>query len=172
MTAVRILGIDPGSRQTGYGIIESIGQRNLHVAHGRIRSTDGDMAQRLLAIFTGLEEIIREFMPAEIAVEETFVNRVNASSALVLGQARGVAVCAAARSGVPVAEYAATQVKLAVTGTGRAEKQQVQHMVRAMLKLQGVLTADASDALAVALTHAHVRGTRQRSGYALDKAWG
>lgn len=172
MGTVRIFGIDPGSRQTGFGVIDCSGQRHTHVAHGRIRSTEGDLAQRLLAIFDGLEAAIREYAPQEIAVEETFVNRVNAASALVLGHARGVAVCAAARSGLPVAEYAAAQVKLAVTGTGRAEKHQVQHMVRALLAVREAIPVDACDALAVALTHAQVLSTRRATGVTLDRSWG
>lgn len=170
--AIRILGIDPGSRFTGYGLIEVVSNKNRHIAHGRINATVGEMSQRLLTILQGLGEVIREYEPDEVAIEETFVNRVNAASALVLGQARGAAICAAAQAGKPVAEYAATQVKLAIAGHGRAEKQQIQHMVKVLLNLREVLVADASDALAVALTHAHVRSTRLRTGVALSKAWG
>lgn len=169
---IRILGIDPGSRFTGYGLIEAVSNKNRHVAHGRINATKGEMPERLLTIFNGLAEVIREFQPQEIAIEETFVNRVNAGSALVLGQARGVAVCVCAQAGLAVAEYAAAQVKVAIAGHGRAEKQQVQHMVKVLLNLREALPADASDALAVALTHAHVRSTKLRSGVTLNKAWG
>lgn len=169
---ITILGIDPGSRHTGFGIIESTGSKSRHIAHGRINSIEGEMPQRLLKIFAGLQEIIREHGPAEIAIEETFVNRSNAQSALVLGQARGAAMCAAAQSGLPVAEYAAAQVKVAIAGNGRAEKQQVQHMVKVLLNLREAPAADAADALAVALCHAHVRGTRMRAGVVLNKAWG
>lgn len=170
--SVRILGIDPGSRYTGYGLIEVVASKSRHLGSGRIDATRGEMPQRLLTILNGLSEVIREFAPEEVAIEETFVNRVNAASALVLGQARGAAICAAAQAGLPVAEYAAAQVKVAIAGHGRAEKEQVQHMVKVLLNLREKLVSDASDALAVALTHAHVRSTRLRTGIALSKAWG
>lgn len=167
-----ILGIDPGSRYTGYGLIECVSNKNRHVAHGRIDATKGEMPERLLKILDGLAEVIAQFKPQECAIEETFVNRVNAASALVLGQARGAAICACAKAGLPVAEYAAAQVKVAIAGHGRAEKQQIQHMVKVLLNLREALAVDASDALAVALTHAHVRSTKLRAGVALNKAWG
>jgi len=170
-SVVRILGIDPGSRLTGYGVIDCLGQKAEHVAHGRLRTVEGSLPERLLAIFQGLEAVIAEFQPQEVAIEETFVNRVNAASALVLGQARGAAVCVAARAGLPVAEYAATQVKLAVVGTGKADKQQVQHMVRTLLRVQGAFTADAADALAIALTHAHVRSSLRSAGAVWSRSW-
>lgn len=170
--SVRILGIDPGSRYTGYGLIEVVSNKSRHLGSGRINATAGEMPLRLLAILNGLTEVIREFAPEEVAIEETFVNRVNAASALVLGQARGAAICAAAQAGLPVSEYAAAQVKVAIAGHGRAEKEQVQHMVKVLLNLREKLASDASDALAVALTHAHVRSTRLRTGIALSKAWG
>ncbi|HVT37307.1 MAG TPA: crossover junction endodeoxyribonuclease RuvC [Nevskiaceae bacterium] len=168
----RILGIDPGSRHTGYGLIECASNRNRHLAHGRIDTLEGEMPQRLLAILNGLTDLIREYQPDEIAIEETFVNRANPASALVLGQARGAAICACAQAGLPLAEYAAAQVKVAIAGNGRAEKQQVQHMVKVLLNLRAALPLDASDALAVALTHAHVRGTRLKTGVTLRAAWG
>jgi crossover junction endodeoxyribonuclease RuvC len=167
----RILGIDPGSRYTGYGVIESAAQKSHYLACGRINATAGEMPERLLKILEGLAAVIAEFQPQEVALEEVFVNK-NAMSALVLGQARGAAICAVAKASLPLSEYAAAQVKLALTGNGRAEKIQVQHMVRILLNLHDTLAADASDALAVALTHAHVRTSRQRSGDALRKAWG
>lgn len=166
-----ILGIDPGSRYTGYGVIESAGQKSRHIASGRLNVSEGDMPLRLLKVFDGLAELIERFRPAEIAIEETFVNRANAQSALVLGQARGAAICACARAGVPVAEYAAAQVKLAIAGNGRAEKEQVGHMVKVLLNLREKIAADAADALAVALCHAHVRTTHKRAGIILNKAW-
>ncbi len=169
---VRILGIDPGSRTTGWGVIESSGHRSVHIAHGCLRIGGDELPARLLAILRGLGEVLGEYAPEEVAIEETFVNRANAASALVLGQARGAAICAVAGAGVPIAEYAAAQVKVAIAGNGRAEKQQVQHMVKILLNLQDKLASDASDALAVALTHAHVRGTRLKAGIALSKAWG
>lgn len=125
-----------------------------------------------MTIFAALSELIHEHAPQEVAIEETFVNRVNAASALVLGQARGVAICAAAQAKLPVAEYAAAQVKLAIAGNGRADKIQVQHMVRVLLNFKAPLSADAADALAVALTHAHVRSTKMRAGVAINKTWG
>lgn len=169
---MRILGIDPGSRFTGYGVIESAQGRSRLVAAGRLDVREGALPLRLLAILEGLAGVIREHAPQEAAVEETFVNRVNASSALILGQARGAAVCACAQARLPVAEYAAAQVKLAVAGHGRADKHQVSHMVRALLNTRDSFATDAADALAVALTHAHVRTTRLRSGDALARAWG
>ena len=172
MTAVRILGVDPGSRYTGYGLIESDKGRSRLLAAGRLDVREGTMAQRLLAVVTGLSDVIRAHAPQEAAVEETFVNRVNAASALVLGQARGAAICACAQAGLAVSEYAATQVKLAIAGNGRADKDQVAHMVRVLLNTRDAFAADAADALAVALTHAHVRTTRARTGDALRRAWG
>lgn len=169
---VRILGIDPGSRTTGWGLIDSSGHKSQYVAHGCLAVGDGDLPERLLKILRGLSAIIGEHAPQEIAIEETFVNRANPQSALVLGQARGAAICAIAGAGLPMAEYAAAQVKMAIVGNGRADKEQVQHMVKVLLNLKLKLAADASDALAVALTHAHVRGTRVRAGIALSKSWG
>lgn len=169
---VRILGIDPGSRYTGYGLIETQKGRSVYLHAGRLDVREGSMPERLLAIFQGLGEVIAQHAPAETAIEETFVNRVNAGSALILGQARGVAVCACALAGLPVSEYAAAQVKLAIAGNGRADKDQVAHMVRVLLNTRDSFAADAADALAVALTHAHVRTTRQRTGDALKRAWG
>lgn len=166
-----ILGIDPGSRFTGYGVIESAGQKSRYITSGRLNVSEGEMPGRLLKVFEGLAAVIKAHAPAEIAIEETFVNRANAQSALVLGQARGAAICACAQAGLPVSEYAAAQVKLAIAGNGRAEKEQVQHMVKVLLNLREKLAADASDALAVALCHAHVRSTNKRAGMILDKAW-
>lgn len=172
MSAVRILGVDPGSRFTGFGLIESDKGRSRLIAAGRLDVSKGDMAARLLAVLIGLSKVIGEHLPHEAAVEETFVNRANAASALILGQARGAAICACAQAGLPVSEYAAAQVKLAIAGNGRAEKEQVAHMVRVLLNTREAFAADAADALAVALTHAHVRTTRLRTGDALKRAWG
>jgi crossover junction endodeoxyribonuclease RuvC len=170
---VRILGIDPGSRTTGWGVIDSSGHKSLHIAHGCLAVGAGELPDRLLKILRGLSELIGEYQPQEVAIEETFVNRANPQSALVLGQARGAAICAIAGAGVPMAEYAAAQVKMAIVGNGRADKDQVQHMVKVLLNMQALkMAADASDALAVALTHAHVRGTRVRAGVTLSKSWG
>ncbi len=153
--SVRILGLDPGSRRTGYGLIECRGSDAAHVAHGCIVLKDTSVAQRLRAIFEAVEELIAKHRPDEVAVERVFVNR-NADSALKLGQARGAALSAVPR-GTSVFEYAPRTVKMAVVGFGGADKGQVAHMMRALLGLSGRLAADASDALAVAVCHAHSR---------------
>lgn len=153
-------------------MIDVLGSRSQLVACGRLNVAEGEFPVRLLAIYQGLQAVIQEHQPLEAAVEETFINRSNAQSALVLGQARGAAICALAVAGLPVAEYAAPQVKLAIAGSGRAEKEQIQHMVKILLKTQVRLAADAADALAVALTHAHVRQTQQRTGTTLLRQWG
>lgn len=167
----RILGIDPGSRYTGFGVVDVVGRGERYVGCGRINSIEGSMAERLNRIFTQLNEVIEEYQPDEAALEETFVNRVNAASALVLGQARGVAFCALGVKGLTVAEYSASQVKQAVTGSGRADKVQMQQMVRLLLKLDAAPASDAADALAVALTHARVRSTRLATGQAYAGSW-
>lgn len=151
----RILGIDPGSRVTGYGLIDVVGIRSQWVAHGCIRCEKGTFSERLLRIYTGLAEIIALHAPCEVAIESVFVKR-NASSALVLGQARGVAILAVAASGLALSEYAPAQVKSAVVGNGRAEKEQVKHMIRMLLTLERQPPTDAADALAVAICHAHM----------------
>jgi crossover junction endodeoxyribonuclease RuvC len=155
---VRIIGIDPGSRVTGYGVIEAAAGRQRVVAFGRICTESGELPQRLLQIQSELAAVLREHAPSEAAVEQVFVKR-NVATALVLGQARGVALCTAAAAGVSVTEYAATRIKQAVTGSGRAEKPQVAHMVKLLLKLPSAPPSDAADALAVALCHAQVRNT-------------
>lgn len=162
MTAstVRILGIDPGSRRTGYGLIEA-GARSLHVAHGVIAAGELPLAERLLAILEGVSAVVREFRPQEIAIESVFV-KLNARSALTLGQARGAAICAVAQAGLPMQEYAPAEIKLAVAGSGRADKRQMQQMVKVLLNLRQSAAADAADALACALCHAHLRTHRAR----------
>ena len=150
----RILGIDPGLRITGFGVIDRHGSRLSYVASGRIRTPDADLARRLKTILDGLQEVIAEHRPEEVALEKVFVN-VNPSSTLLLGQARGTAICAAVLQGLPVAEYTALQVKQAVVGNGHAQKRQVQEMVRRLLRLAGDPSADAADALACAICHAH-----------------
>jgi crossover junction endodeoxyribonuclease RuvC len=152
--ALRILGIDPGLRVTGFGIIEKNGSKLAYVASGCIKSGDADLPDRLKTILAGLREIIGEHRPAQVAVEKVFVN-VNPASTLALGQARGTAICAAVDAGLPVAEYTALQVKQAVVGNGHAKKEQVQEMVKRLLGLSGVPSADAADALACAICHAH-----------------
>lgn len=150
----RILGIDPGSRVTGYGLIDSDGRSSRHVASGTIRTAGDDLAERLGAIFHGVGELIDAHQPGEVAIESVFIAK-NASSALKLGQARGAAICACAARALPVAEYSPRAVKLAIVGAGAADKAQVQHMVRVLLKLTEPLTPDSADALGIALCHAH-----------------
>lgn len=159
---IRILGLDPGLRRTGWGLVES-GQGALHfVACGVVRvAEEGELALRLLRLYEGLREVVRRYAPAEAAVEETVLNR-NAASSLRLGHARGVALLAAAHAGLPVAEYASKRVKRAVTGTGGATKEQVAAMVRVLLPNSGMPAGDAADALAVAICHAHERETHRR----------
>ena len=155
MTCIRILGIDPGLGITGYGVVEKDGASLGYVASGRIVSDERQpLSQRLATILEGLEEVIRSFAPVEVAVEKVFVN-VNPHSTLLLGQARGAAICAAVLARLPVAEYTALQVKQAVVGQGHARKEQVQEMVMRLLKLPGLPGADAADALACAICHAH-----------------
>jgi crossover junction endodeoxyribonuclease RuvC len=151
---VRILGIDPGLRITGFGVIERSGSRLAYVTSGCVRSGAGALAERLKAILEGLAEVIAANRPQEVAIEKVFVN-VNPQSTLALGQARGSAICAAVIAGLPVAEYTALQVKQAVVGKGHAQKEQVQHMVRRLLALPGNPSPDAADALACAICHAH-----------------
>jgi len=153
-----ILGIDPGSRITGYGIISKEGNRLIHVDNGAIFTQSAtDFPQRLQQIFAGLSTIIEQYQPEAVAVESVFLAK-NAQSALKLGQARGAAIVAAVCVGLSVFEYSALQVKQAVVGSGRAEKQQVQHMIKVLLNLPEVAQEDASDALAVAVCHAHSAG--------------
>lgn len=149
-----ILGIDPGSRITGYGVINAVGQKIEYIASGCIRITEKELPQRLGQVFAGVNEIIETYCPQQFAIEQVFMGK-NANSALKLGQARGVAIVAAVQHDLPVAEYAARAIKQAVTGKGGAEKTQVQHMVELLLKLPGKPQEDAADALAVAITHAH-----------------
>lgn len=151
---MRILGIDPGLRITGYGVIEKSGSKLDYVTSGCIKSPDGELPQRLRSIFDHLGEIIAAYQPQQVAVEKVFVN-VNPQSTLLLGQARGAAICAAVTQDLPVAEYTALQVKQAVVGNGHAKKEQVQEMVKRLLNLAGVPQEDAADALACAICHAH-----------------
>jgi crossover junction endodeoxyribonuclease RuvC len=152
-----ILGLDPGSRRTGYGVIERRGADWVHVTHGcvTLAPAEQSLAERLRVIFESLRELIAKHAPEEVAIERVFVNR-NVDSALKLGQARGAALCAVPK-GLPVYEYAPRAIKLALVGSGAAEKAQVAHMIRTLLGLQGRIAPDASDALAVAICHAHSR---------------
>jgi crossover junction endodeoxyribonuclease RuvC len=155
--AIRILGLDPGLRRTGWGVISSEGSRLTHIAHGVVKPDEAaPFAERLLHLFEAVSEIVRLHAPHEAAIEETFVN-VNAASTLKLGHARAAALIAPARAGLRVAEYAPTEVKKAVVGTGGADKAQVAFMVKRLLPTAGDPKADAADALAVAIAHAHAR---------------
>jgi crossover junction endodeoxyribonuclease RuvC len=151
---MRILGIDPGLRITGFGVLDKQGQQLGYVASGCIKTPEGELPGRLQVILESLREVIATHQPQHVAVEKVFVN-VNPQSTLLLGQARGAAICAAVLAGLPVAEYTALQVKQAVVGNGHANKEQVQDMVQRLLKLNGTPGADAADALACAICHAH-----------------
>ncbi|MCP5160299.1 MAG: crossover junction endodeoxyribonuclease RuvC [Hahellaceae bacterium] len=149
-----ILGIDPGSRITGFGVILFERSKAQYIASGCIRVKEGSLASRLEQIYAGVSEVIDTWKPTEFAIEEVFLAR-NPDSALKLGQARGVAIVAAANKGLDVAEYSARKVKQSVVGNGAADKSQVQHMVQSILALPAKPQADAADALAIALCHAH-----------------
>ena len=152
--SIRILGIDPGLRITGFGVLDKEGQKLHYVASGCIKTPDGELPKRLKVILNSLGEVIAQHQPYQVAVEKVFVN-VNPQSTLLLGQARGAAICAAVLANLPVAEYTALQVKQAVVGNGHADKKQVQAMVQRLLKLSGTPSPDAADALACAICHAH-----------------
>ena len=153
-----ILGIDPGSRITGYGLISKEGNRLVHIDNGAVFTQSAeDFPQRLEQIFTGLSAVIAQYRPDVVAIEKVFLAK-NAQSALKLGQARGAAIVAAVNVRLAVFEYTALQVKQAVVGSGRAEKVQVQQMIKALLNLPELAQEDASDALAVAICHAHSAG--------------
>jgi len=155
--AIRIIGLDPGLRRTGWGVVACEGARLVHIAHGVIAPPEkAAFSDRLLMLFEELCAVIAEHAPDEAAVEEVFVN-MNPSSTLKLGHARACALIAPARAGLPVAEYAARLVKKSIVGTGAADKDQIGFMIRRLLPTAGETTADAADALAVAITHAHLR---------------
>jgi crossover junction endodeoxyribonuclease RuvC len=152
---MKVLGIDPGSRLTGFGVVQVLRNGRLHyVASGCVRTGKGELTARLKIVYDGVAEVIETYQPSMLAIEKVFV-AYNADSALKLGQARGAALCAAANHALAVAEYTALQVKRAVVGKGHAEKRQVQHMVKALLGLDAAPPADAADALACAICHAH-----------------
>lgn len=151
---MRILGLDPGLRVTGYGVIDKTGQNLSYVTSGVIRTGEGALPERIRVLFAGIQEIVTTYRPDAAAVEKVFVN-VNPQSTLLLGQARGAAIAALTHAGQPVYEYTALQVKQAVVGNGHADKQQVMHMVRRLLGLPAEPKADAADALACAICHAH-----------------
>lgn len=150
----RIIGIDPGSRKTGFGIIDLDGKKINHVVNGRLLVGDGEFADRLRQIFEGLTDLIERYQPEVMAIEQVFLHK-NADSALKLGQARGAAICAAVNKQLSVSEYSATQIKKAVVGNGHAKKAQVQYMMSVILNLPELPEEDAADALACAMTHAH-----------------
>jgi crossover junction endodeoxyribonuclease RuvC len=169
---LRILGIDPGLQVTGFGVIDKSGSSLAYVTSGCVRAGAGELADRLKVILDGLREVIAEHRPHHVAVEKVFVN-VNPQSTLLLGQARGTAICAVVDAGLPLSEYTALQVKQAVVGNGHAKKDQVQQMVKRLLNLPGLPGTDAADALACAICHAHgglglgalaTRGFRVRHG--------
>jgi len=169
---VKILGLDPGLRITGYGVIDQTGQRLEYQASGVVRTESGELPGRLAILFNGVREMVEQFQPEAAAVEKVFVN-VNPQSTLLLGQARGALIAALTHMGLPVFEYTALQVKQAVVGNGHADKTQVQHMVRRLLNLPAEPSADAADALACAICHAHggqglgaimTAGRRRKSG--------
>ncbi len=157
---VRILGIDPGSRFTGFGIIDVEGQKNTHVHSGCLKiSTKGEFPDRLKEIFERISEVVREYQPQELAIEKVFLSK-NADSALKLGQARGAAIVAAMQSSVEVFEYAPNRIKQSIVGRGHADKIQVQHMIKMLLLLKEPPQEDQADALAAAICHAHSRQTQ------------
>ncbi len=159
---MRILGIDPGSKATGYGFIEQQGNRLIHLDNGAIMTNSKDaLAERLQLIYQELCRLIDKYHPAAVAVEQVFMAR-NPASALKLGHARGIALLAGINAGLPVSEYSALQVKSAVVGYGRAGKNQVQHMTKTLLNLPEIAQEDAADALAVAICHAHSHHLRQQ----------
>jgi crossover junction endodeoxyribonuclease RuvC len=160
--AIRILGLDPGLRLMGWGAIDSFGSRLTHVAHGVIEVNAGDgLGLRLVALHRELSRIINEVRPSAIAIEQAFVHR-DPSAALKLGQARAIALLAGAQAGVEIAEYAPNHIKKSVVGAGHAGKEQVQAMVRRLLPACGVNQADAADALAAAIAHAHLASHRAK----------
>jgi crossover junction endodeoxyribonuclease RuvC len=155
MNSVRILGIDPGLRISGFGVIDKIGHKLAYVTSGCVKTNESDsLPDRIKTLLDGIGEVIAAHQPAEAAVEKVFVN-VNPQSTLLLGQARGAAISALVANGLPVAEYTALQVKQAVVGHGKAAKEQVQQMVMRLLQLPGMPSPDAADALACAICHAH-----------------
>ena len=166
---MRILGIDPGSRATGYGLIDKEGNRLIHVDNGVIRPPEkAELPERLLSIFSELNTIISKYAPQQSAIEQVFMSQ-NAQSALKLGQARGAALLAMATAGLEIGEYSPMQVKSSVVGYGRAAKSQVQQMVKALLNLPEIAQEDASDALAVAICHANSMNMSQQLAKAINK---
>lgn len=162
---LRILGIDPGSRLTGYGVLDCQGQDASYVASGSVRTAEGPFPERLKLIFRSIGDIVAEYRPQVVAVESVFMHR-NAASALKLGHARSAAICATFELDLQVFEYAPREIKQAVVGSGAATKEQIQHMIRHLLRLEGDPSADAADALAAALCHANQRRMQRVVGAA------
>ncbi len=158
-----ILGIDPGSRITGYGLVDNHANRIAYVSSGSIRVAGDSLAARLGHIYAAIDAVIRQYAPEQMGIENVFVAR-NADSALKLGQARGAAICAAHQAGLEVAEYAPREIKQAIVGTGAADKVQVQHMVQRLLGLRQALASDEADGLAIAICHAQFYATRHNTG--------
>ena len=156
---MRLLGVDPGLRFTGWGVVDMDGNRLRHVANGVVKSGSGELAQGLVRLHHGLQDVISEHQPDSAAVEETFVNR-DGQATLKLGQARGIALLVPALAGIPVAEYAANSVKKSVVGYGHADKNQIGHMIGVLLPGALVESPDAADALAIAICHAHHMGAQ------------
>ncbi|THB64769.1 MAG: crossover junction endodeoxyribonuclease RuvC [Gammaproteobacteria bacterium] len=148
----RVIGIDPGSRNTGYGIVDYSLSRSRYVASGVIKTNNDSFPERLKIIFDGISQLTQQYNPDELSIEQVFVSN-NANSALKLGQARGAAICAGVVAGLPIFEYSAKQVKRALVGNGGASKEQVQHMVKALLEIEGKIQIDASDALGICMCH-------------------
>lgn len=157
---MRLLGVDPGLRFTGWGVIDMDGNRLRHVANGVVKSGTGELAERLVRLHQGLEQVVKTHCPVSAAVEETFVSR-DGQSTLKLGQARGIALLVPALAGIPVSEYAANSVKKSVVGYGHADKDQVAHMINVLLPGAHVESSDAADALAIAICHAHHMSARE-----------
>ena len=166
---MRVLGIDPGLRNMGWGAIDVDGSRLTHVANGVCKSDGDDLSERLLSLFNQLSEVVARFSPDQAAVEQTFVNKDGAGT-LKLGQARGIAMLVPARAGVPIGEYAPNTVKKAVVGVGHADKRQMDHMVRLQLPGVEIAGADAADALAIAICHSHHVQSAGRLELALRRA--
>lgn len=162
-TKKRILGIDPGSRLTGFGVVDFVGVKATYVGSGTIKSMEGEFADRLRLIFESVGDVVNEFQPDVMAIESVFMHK-NAGSALKLGHARSAAICATFKRGLEVHEYAPREIKQAVVGTGAASKEQVQHMIVSLLRLEGIPAPDAADALAAALCHGHQNRVRTRLG--------
>jgi len=157
----RVLGIDPGSRVSGYGVVDQTSNGIRYIASGCIRMQQDSMPDRLKKIFDGVSELINIYQPDQVAIEQIFMHK-NADSALKLGMARGAIMCATMQQNLPIYEYAARQVKLALVGKGSADKHQVQHMIKVLLGIQGEMPMDASDALAIAMCHIHHQQSMDR----------